>query len=214
MGNRLTYGRSAWEKELRYAREILELLAPHFLKDSPLEHRTKHTIEKFDMFFDGVKEADTRRPDWDDYFLAIAEVVATRATCDRKLVGCVIADEQNRIVSTGYNGAPAGMPHCDKEGHLLKEIDGRQSCVRTLHAESNALDDAGRRAYGGSIYITVTPCFDCAKRIVQHKIKRVVWGSYYASRNTDLTVDFLVEAGVKVVGKTTTQEILNAVSRV
>jgi dCMP deaminase len=126
------------------------------------------------------------RPSWDDYFLEIAYVVAKRATCDRKLVGAVIVDERHRIVATGYNGAPAGMVHCDENGHDLKEIDGRMSCIRSLHAESNALDDAGRRARGCTLYVTVTPCFECAKRIVNAGIVRVVYGEHYQSRNTDL----------------------------
>lgn len=136
------------------------------------------------------------RPSWDRYFMNLAQVIATRATCDRKLVGAVIVDDQRRIVSCGYNGSPAGMDHCDDVGHELKDIDGRASCIRTLHAESNALDDAGRRAFHGTIYVTVIPCYDCAKRIIQHKITRVVYGEYYQSRNTDLVQQLLMTAGV------------------
>lgn len=139
-----------------------------------------------------------KRPEWDDYFMAIARAVARRATCDRKLVGAVIVDAQRRIVATGYNGAPRGLPHCDDAGHELKEIDGRMSCVRTLHAESNALDDAGRRAEGCVLYVTVIPCYDCAKRIVHAGIKRVVYGEYYQSRNTELVLGYLATAGVEV----------------
>lgn len=139
------------------------------------------------------------RPDWDTYFLAIAKVVATRATCDRKHVGAVLVDTRNRIISTGFNGAPKGMPHCDDVGHDMKEIDGRQSCVRTLHAESNALDDAGRRSYGGTIYVTVIPCFRCAQRIVQHGIKRVVYGEHYESQMTPLVADLFKSAGIEMV---------------
>ena len=146
-----------------------------------------------------VAQAKTSRPSWDVYFLEMAYVVAKRATCDRKHVGCVIVDERHRIVSTGYNGSPSGLPHCDDVGHELKEIDGRPSCIRTLHAESNALDDAGRRADGGTIYVTVTPCHDCAKRIIQHRIKRVVYGEHYQSRNTDLVLELFASAGVEVL---------------
>jgi len=131
--------------------------------------------------------------------MQIAIDIATRATCDRKHVGAVIVDANHRIISAGYNGSPAGMPHCDDVGHELKEIDGRMSCIRTLHAESNALDDAGRRAEGGTIYVTVTPCYDCAKRIIQHRIKRVVYGEHYQSRNTDLVHDLFRAAGVELV---------------
>ena len=142
------------------------------------------------------------RPHWVEYFLNIAQAVATRATCDRKLVGAVIVDRNNRIVSTGYNGSPKGMPHCsgvDGIGHQLKEIDGRLGCVRTLHAESNALDDAGRRSEGGTIYITVMPCFRCAQRIVQHGIERVVYGEHYESQMTSLVEELFAQAGVELV---------------
>lgn len=139
------------------------------------------------------------RPIWDVYFMRIAKVVATRATCDRKLVGAVLVDSNHRIISTGYNGAPEGFPHCDDIGHDLKEIDGRMSCIRTLHAESNALDDAGRSARDGTLYVTVIPCHDCGKRIVHAGIKKVVYEEYYESRNTGLVLDLFKEARVEVL---------------
>lgn len=138
------------------------------------------------------------RPSWDVYFMRMAHVVATRATCDRKHVGAVLVDHQHRIVATGYNGSPRGMSHCDDVGHELKEIDGRMSCVRTLHAESNAIDYAGRRADGGTLYTTVIPCYDCAKRIVGVGIVRVVYGEYYQSRNSNLVVNYMNGANVKL----------------
>lgn len=139
------------------------------------------------------------RPPWDEYFLRIAHLVATRATCDRKHVGAVVVNRHHRIIATGYNGSPHGMPHCDDVGHELKEIDGRNSCIRTLHAESNALDECGHlEAAGGTIYVTVTPCYDCAKRIIQHRIAKVVYAEHYQSRNTDLVADLLTSADVKV----------------
>lgn len=141
--------------------------------------------------------APPTRPSWDEYFLEMSEVVAKRATCDRKHVGAIIVDSRHRIVSTGYNGSPRGAPHCDDAGHLMKEVDGRPSCVRTLHAESNALDDAGRRAEGGTIYVTVIPCFNCAKRIVNAGIVRVIWGEYYQSQNTGLVKKFFFDSGVR-----------------
>lgn len=148
-----------------------------------------------------VFATDTKptRPPWDEYFLTLAKDVSTRATCDRKSVGAVIVDKRHRIVSTGYNGAAKGMPHCSEVGHLLKEVGGRESCVRTLHAESNALDDAGRRADGGTIYVTVIPCFNCALRIVNAGIKRVVWDEYYPSQNTGFVKEFLEEARISYV---------------
>jgi dCMP deaminase len=135
------------------------------------------------------------RPTIDEYFLQMAALTATRATCDRKHVGAVIVKDK-RTVSTGYNGSPKGMPHCDEAGHLLKVVDGRESCIRTLHAESNALDDAGRRAEGGTLYCTVTPCYECAKRIINAGIVRVVVRGLYQSQNTGLVPELLQTAGV------------------
>jgi dCMP deaminase len=135
------------------------------------------------------------RSTWDEYFLKLADHVATRATCDRKHVGAVIV-KNKRVVSTGYNGSPSGLPHCDDKGHLLKVIDGRESCIRTLHAESNALDDAGRKAKGGTLYCTVTPCYECAKRIINAGIVEVVIGGEYQSQNTGLVADLFMFAHV------------------
>lgn len=136
------------------------------------------------------------RPHWDLYFSRLAYVAATRATCDRKHVGAIIVSPDHRQVSTGYNGAPMGMPSCDEVGHEM--VEGH--CVRTLHAESNALDFAGRLAMGCTLYVTVTPCYDCAKRIVNAQINRVVYDQYYASRygKSGTVVDFLTEANVVV----------------
>lgn len=139
------------------------------------------------------------RPSWDRYFLDLAEVVSTRATCDRCHVGAVLVDRDHRIVATGYNGSPAGLLHCDDAGHDLVEIDGRQSCVRTLHAESNALDYAGVRAAGCTLYTTVSPCFDCAKRIVNSGIIRVIYRDFYSSRMSERVLGFLAAAGVYAV---------------
>ncbi len=135
------------------------------------------------------------RPSWTDYFMSIAYLVSTRATCDRKKVGSVIATTRNRIIATGYNGSPSKMESCDDVGHELKMIDGRESCVRTLHAESNAIDFAGASAAGCIMYSTVIPCYDCAKRIVNSGIPQVYYAEYYASRNTDLVIDYFHKSG-------------------
>ena len=135
----------------------------------------------------------TVRPDWDDYFLAMAHLVATRATCDRKHVGAVLVDEGFRVTATGYNGSPSGVVHCDEAGHQLMPINGRESCVRTLHAESNAIDFAGSRARDCTLYVTIIPCFDCAKRIINAGIVRVVYREFYQSRNSELVHDYLYQ---------------------
>lgn len=127
--------------------------------------------------------------------MSIAFLVATRATCDRKKVGAVLV-KNNRIVASGYNGSPSGLPHCDDVGHELKKIEGRDSCIRTLHAESNAIDFAGQDAHGCTLFTTVVPCYDCAKRIINAKITAVLYDEYYESRSTELVNDLFGRANV------------------
>lgn len=141
------------------------------------------------------------RPSWDHYFMAIARQVATRATCDRKLVGAVLVRDR-QILSTGYNGSPRNLPHCDEAGHLLVDVGWRQSCFRTVHAEANAVAQAARvgvRVEGATAYVTVTPCPDCAKLLINAGITRVVIGGEYDSKATVFdSVTLLVEAKVAV----------------
>jgi dCMP deaminase len=119
----------------------------------------------------------SERATWDDYFMAIARVVATRSTCDRKHVGAVIVRDRI-ILATGYNGSIRGLPHCDDVGHLME--DGH--CVRTVHAEANATVQAARtgvRIEGGNIYVTASPCFGCFKLIANAGLTRIVFGEFY-----------------------------------
>lgn len=125
------------------------------------------------------------RPDWDTYFMEIAKQVATRATCDRKHVGAVIVGNGRTILSTGYNGSPRGLPHCDDVGHEMKDLGGRQSCIRTVHAEANAIAQAassGVRTADSVIYTTASPCYDCLKLIINSGIRRIICGEFYSSR--------------------------------
>jgi dCMP deaminase len=145
------------------------------------------------------------RQSWDEYFMSIAEQVATRATCDRKLVGAVIVRNRT-ILSTGYNGAPRGMPHCDDEGvgHELKEMGGRQSCVRTVHGEANAIAQAARegaKVDGATIYTTASPCYDCLKLLINAGIMRIVCKEFYPSRYgmSNEMEKFAYDAGVELV---------------
>ena len=145
------------------------------------------------------------RPSWREYFLQIAKDVAVRSTCDRKNVGAVIVRDK-QILSTGYNGSAKGQPHCDDPGvgHELKEMGGRMSCVRTVHAEANAIAQAARHGVaigGATLYTTASPCYDCAKMIVNAGIKAVVFGEFYASRygSSDDVPAFLRAADVEVV---------------
>jgi len=133
------------------------------------------------------------RPAWDDYFMDIAFTVAQRSTCDRAHVGAVIVRDR-RILTTGYNGAPSGLPHCDDAGHLM--IDGH--CVRTLHAEQNAIIQAalhGVTIDGATIYVTHQPCLSCAKMIINAGIRRVAYAGNYPDANSR---HFLHEANVEL----------------
>ncbi len=117
------------------------------------------------------------RADWPHYFMNIAREVATRATCDRRHVGALIVRDKN-ILSTGYNGSIRSQPHCDDVGHDM--VNGR--CVRTVHAEANAIIQAARhgvRIDGADIYTTASPCWDCFKLIANGGIVRVFFQDFY-----------------------------------
>jgi dCMP deaminase len=117
------------------------------------------------------------RASWDEYFMNIATEVASRATCDRKHVGAVIVRDRS-ILATGYNGSVRGLGHCDDEGHLME--DGH--CVRTVHAEANAIVQAARngmRIEGAGIYVTASPCWGCFRLIANAGIVRIVFGEFY-----------------------------------
>ena len=121
------------------------------------------------------------RPSWDRYFLDLMHEVAKRATCDRGRAGALVVQDR-RIVSTGYVGSPPGMPHCDDAGHQLKRVlddDGTESrhCVRTIHAEQNAICQAakhGTTLEGATLYGRMEPCRTCAMMILAVGIRRVV----------------------------------------
>ncbi|HQL33650.1 MAG TPA: cytidine/deoxycytidylate deaminase family protein [Treponemataceae bacterium] len=121
------------------------------------------------------------RPTWDEYFMEVCRTVAKRATCDRGRSGCVIALD-NQILVTGYVGSPMGLPHCDEVGHQFKKMqheDGTvtQHCVRTVHAEQNAICQAAKRGIaidGATLYCKMTPCRTCAMLIINCGILRVV----------------------------------------
>lgn len=121
------------------------------------------------------------RPTWDEYFMEVMNAVSKRATCDRGRSGCVIA-RNGQILTTGYVGSPKGLPHCDEAGHQFKKMlheDGSISehCVRTVHAEQNAICQAAKLGIsidGATLYCRMTPCRTCAMLIINSGIKRVV----------------------------------------
>jgi len=144
-----------------------------------------------------------KRKTWDEYFMGITDMVAERGTCDRGKSGSIIVVNK-RIVATGYVGSPPGQSHCDEVGHLMMEVideNGNKSmhCVRTIHAEQNAILQAARYGIpieGGTIYCKMTPCFTCAKMIVGVGIKRVVAKRrYHAER---LSVELFKNAGIEL----------------
>src|SRR3989344_7389858 len=139
-----------------------------------------------------------KRPSWDEYFLEVAKVVATRSTCDRANVGAIIV-KNKVILSTGYNGAPRGLSHCDDIGHEI--VDGH--CIRTAHAEVNAIAQAAKNGTpieGASFYLTISPCYDCFKMIVNAGIKEVIYGNFYMSRyeSSKAVLSLAKKAGVKL----------------
>jgi dCMP deaminase len=136
-----------------------------------------------------------QRPSWDDYFMSIAQIIATRGTCDRLRVGAVLV-KNNRIISTGYNGAPPGLPHCDgPAGHLVEE----GHCIRTVHAEENCILQVaaigGTSTQGSTIYSTHSPCYHCFKKLCVGGVKRVVVGQLY--RNDRTVQEHCRQAGIQ-----------------
>lgn len=143
------------------------------------------------------------RPSWDEYFMKLAQDVATRASCDRKKVGAIIVSQDHHLLSSGYNGAPRGWPSCDEIGHELVTINDRQSCVRTIHAEENAILQAARKGIaiaGSVIYTTAAPCYDCSRRIAQVGIVGVYYGEEYTSARSagQDTLAILARCGIDI----------------
>ncbi len=154
-----------------------------------------------------MSEENYQRPSWDEYFMNITKEVAKRATCDRGRSGCVIAKDK-QILTTGYVGSPVGTAHCDQIGHQFQATtheDGHitQHCIRTTHAEQNAICQAAKLGIslnGATLYCKMTPCYICAKMIINVGIKRVVCeNDYHAS---ELSKEIFAKTGVAL-------EILN-----
>ncbi len=144
-----------------------------------------------------------KRPSWDDYFMEVADAISKRATCDRGRSGCVIARDKQLLV-TGYVGSPQGLPHCDDIGHQMKKViheDGHitQHCVRTVHAEQNAICQAAKRGIsidGATLYCRMTPCRTCAMLIINCGIVRVVCENRYHS--AEESEQMFSQAGIKL----------------
>jgi len=117
------------------------------------------------------------RSNWKQYFMGVARMVASRATCDRKHVGTVLVRDRS-ILSTGYNGSARGLGHCTDVGHMME--DGH--CVRTVHSEANAIAQAaknGVRIEGATAYVTALPCWNCFKLLVNAGVTDIFYGDVY-----------------------------------
>ncbi len=134
-----------------------------------------------------------KRPDWDEYFLKLAMLASERSTCPRMHCGCILVKGKN-VIATGYNGSIPGDDHCEEVGCLV--VDNH--CVRTVHAEMNALIQAAKRGSaveGATAYVTNMSCTTCAKALITAGIKRVVVFSDY---HDTLATEFFQKAGVRI----------------
>jgi dCMP deaminase len=144
----------------------------------------------------------TGRPSWDDYFLEMARVIASRSTCLRRSVGALLVRDR-RILATGYNGAPSNVPHCEEAGCRRAELGiasgERQELCRGLHAEQNAIIQGalhGVSVRGSVLYCTTQPCVICAKMLINAGVQRVVYRGDYADQ---LSLELFEQAGVELV---------------
>ena len=144
------------------------------------------------------------RPSWDEYFLEIARLVASRATCLRRSIGAVFVRDK-RVLATGYNGAPSGLKHCDEIG-CIREREGipsgeRHELCRGIHAEQNAILQAaqfGIDLRGSTLYCTNQPCVLCAKMVINVGVERIVVLGGYPDK---LAQEMLDEAGIEITVK-------------
>ncbi len=153
-----------------------------------------------------------KRPSWDEYFMEITKLVATRATCLRRKVGAIIVKDRH-ILSTGYNGPPRGVKHCDELGGCLRDrlnvpSGERMEISRAVHAEQNAIIQAAKLGVsidGADMYVTNQPCFICAKMIINAGIKRVIINEGYPDKFAE---EILKEAKVELIMLNKKEEVI------
>lgn len=163
------------------------------IDESPIDAAINQGYPLFRLCEDGKIE-EISRVDWDSYFMMIAEQVASRGTCNRKQVGCILVKDK-RILATGYNGSISGTEHCDDVGHLME--DGH--CVRTVHAEINALAQCSK--YGiacdeSIAYINTCPCWSCFKALVNAGVKEIFYRDPYKPELKELVFKYAEELGI------------------
>lgn len=117
----------------------------------------------------------SKRPTWDEFWFTLALFYSTRGTCDRLKAACLLVDKNKRLIGAGYNGSLPGDPHCDEVGHLM--VEGH--CIRTLHAEVNAIMHSVGDLEGATAYVLGTPCIDCVKKLLAKKVKRILFTREY-----------------------------------
>jgi dCMP deaminase len=130
------------------------------------------------------------RPSWDAYFMALAKIAASRATCVSRLAGCVMVKDK-QVVSTGYNGSMPGVAHCIDEGECYRRSigaadAGKYDFCRSIHAEANAVAlaaKAGVSLNSGTAYTTLFPCYSCTKLLVRAGVKEIVYELDYSSKD-------------------------------
>ncbi|MCL4449706.1 MAG: cytidine/deoxycytidylate deaminase family protein [Candidatus Thermoplasmatota archaeon] len=152
------------------------------------------------------------RPSWDEYFMRMAFMAATRSNCVRRKVGAVIVKEK-RIMATGYNGPPRGALHCDEVGCLRDKLNvpsgERRELCRGLHAEQNAIIQAaynGTAINGSIIYVTTHPCSDCTKMIINSGIKEIIFSEGYPDELSEL---MLIESSIETRQYDVSQDFKN-----
>lgn len=131
------------------------------------------------------------RKTWDQYFIELANHVSTRSTCNRKNVGCIIVKDNN-ILATGYNGSLTKDEHCDETNHLI--VDGH--CIRTIHAERNAIFQAAKNGVclkDAIAYVNVEPCWECFKSLVSSGIINIYYQSDYPNSNNVYIKEYLTK---------------------
>jgi len=139
------------------------------------------------------------RPSWDEYFARLVEDVALRSTCYKRQIGAIVVNPDHEIVATGFNGNVRGAPHCDDIGCIkdemgLKSGEGHEWCT-AVHAEQNALIQAGKQSRGATLYLNAFPCKICARLIVNSGIKKVVISGEYTDKDG---LKILSDLGIEV----------------
>ncbi len=189
------------EKEIKFLRDTIKQYKDENISLRSKSMNSESLAETYGKRLDlltnelnSIKIKNLIRKNSDDYFMDIATVVASRATCDRKHVGAVIVRDRS-ILATGYNGSLRASAHCDQAGHLME--DGH--CVRTVHAEANAIIQAAKNGMmidQSMIYVTASPCFNCFKLICNSGINKIVFKEFYRDQKI---FDFAQELNIELV---------------